>query len=616
MPVRKTSGSGAAAGAVAVLGVSGYYHDSAAALVVDGEVIAAAQEERFSRIKHDPSFPEQAAWSVLEAGGIAPGALTAVVFYESPFAKFERVLATQSIGRPRGGLHFARSMVSLFPGKMRIGADVRRVLGVDVPLHFGDHHLSHAASAFLASPYEDAAILTVDGVGEWTTTSIGKGFGGTVELLEHVEYPNSLGLFYSAFTAYCGFRVNSGEYKLMGLAPYGDPVASSALAARITEEIIHLGADGSFALNPTHFGYHTGERTFTTSFAAVLGGPPRSEDEPLLQRHADVAAAVQRVLNDAVLGLARRAHALTGANRLCMAGGVALNVTANSFVAENGPFDEIWVQPAAGDAGGALGAALWASHDVYGLPRRSVPTDLMKGALLGPVPTGCAETLSAYGLSCEVLDDASAATRVAGLLADGLVVGVARGPMEYGPRALGNRSILADPRVPGMQRRLNLATKFREGFRPFAPAVPVEKADAWFEMDGSSPYMLRTFRVLGASAVQVFTDWSERLASVAGPVPAVTHVDLSARVQTVDRSVNPGLHEILTAFEDLTGCPVLVNTSFNVRGEPIVCSAEDAVRAFLRMNLDALLLGNCLVRRSEQSSEALGRSVPTIEGWD
>ena len=608
-------------GPLRVLGVSAHYHDSAAALVVDGEVVAAVQEERFSRVKHDASFPRRSIEWVLEAGDVAPSALTAVVFYESPFAKFDRILATQSTGRLSGALQFARSVSGTFPAKMRVAQECRELLGRSVPVHLGDHHLSHAASAFLPSPFEEAAILTVDAVGEWTTTSLGVGRGSSVRLLEQVEYPNSLGLLYSAFTAYCGFRPNSGEYKLMGLAPYGDPSSASVLADLVLRELLHLSDDGSFALNPRFFDFVSRARAYNPTFEALLGGPTREESDPLLQRHADVALAAQEVLGRAVLGLAHRAHRVTGCRNLCMAGGVALNVTANSLLAEEGPFDGLWVQPAAGDAGGALGAALWFSHEVCGVPRPSPVADRMRGALLGPAPGSPEEieaAVTSAGLVFERLEEDAAADRVASVLESGGIVGVARGPMEFGPRALGCRSVLADPRVPGMQRRLNLRTKLREGFRPFAPAVTAEAASVWFDLDVASAYMLRTFPVRGwvAAAAVDPGDWSSRLASVGGPLPAVTHVDGSARVQTVEQDVNPGLHALLEAFARRTGCPVLVNTSFNVRGEPIVRTAREAVEAFLRMGLDALLVGDLLVLREGQDPAVLAAAVPRIEGTD
>lgn len=610
-----------------MLGISAHYHDSAAALVVDGEIVAAVQEERFSRRKNDPSFPEKAILAVLDSGCLTPDDLISAVFYESPFAKFERILSTQSASRTFAPVHFVRSLATTFPAKMHPAGDLRRVLGTSIPLHYGDHHLSHAASAFYPSPYESAAVLTVDGVGEWTTASIGRGGPDGVELLEQVEYPNSLGMFFSALTAYCGFRVNSGEYKLMGLAPYGRPEEASRIADGMLSEVIHLDDDGSFALNPAYFDFVSSNRAYGAPLERLLGGPTRREGQPLTQRHADVAAATQLVLDRAMLGLAVRAHALTGLPDLCMAGGVALNVTSNSFVARRSPFRSLWVQPAAGDAGGALGAALWASHHVHGVARRLPAVDGMKGALLGPTPGGNVERLVRdRGLVGVRLTLDEAASRLAGVLAAGGIVGVAAGRMEFGPRALGARSILADPRVPGMQRRLNEATKLREGFRPFAPAVPVEDVSEWFVTNEASPFMLRTFPVRDAEApvLDGFRSpsgsdgdvWSTLLSSVGGPLPAVTHVDLSARVQTVDRTDNPGFHRILSAFKALTGCPVLVNTSFNVRGEPIVCSSAEALDAFLRMGLDALLLEDVLLLRVEQSEDALAQDLPSIEGSD
>lgn len=611
----------------AVLGLSAHYHDSAAALVVDGEIVAAVQEERFSRRKNDPSFPEKAILAVLELGELGPSDLTAAVFYESPFAKFERILSTQVASRSFRPRHFARSLSATFPSKMHPGGELQKLLGEAIPLHYGDHHLSHAASAFYPSPYDEAAILTIDGVGEWTTTSLGRGTPAGVELIEQVEYPNSLGMFFSALTAYCGFRVNSGEYKLMGLAPYGRLDEASRIASELLFEVVHLDEDGSFALNPAYFEYVSSKRAYGERLEDLLGGPTRKEGDRLTQHHADVAAATQMVLDRAVLGLARRAHALTGLARLCMAGGVALNVTSNSFVAEHSPFESLWVQPAAGDAGGALGAALWAAHQIHGVPRRLSAGDRMKGALLGPTPGRDVERLVRdRGLAGVRLAPDDAAARLAGVLASGGIVGVAAGRMEFGPRALGARSILADPRVPGMQRRLNEATKLREGFRPFAPAVTREDVSEWFVTDESSPFMLRTFPVRGALVPSsgsadpaTGTDgdtWSTLLSSVGGPLPAVTHVDLSARVQTVDRADNPGFHRILSAFAELTGCPVLVNTSFNVRGEPIVCSSEEALDAFLRMGLDALLLEDVLLLRADQSADALAQELPSIEGSD
>lgn len=604
-----------------ILGVSAHYHDSAVALVGDGRILAAAQEERFSRIKNDAAIPEQAiAWALEQTAGRP---IDAVAFYESPFAKFDRLLCTQTTGDLRSLPNFLRTMTSWVPRKLHVGSQIRRLVGRDVPVLYCDHHLSHAASAFYPSPYQQAAVLTVDGVGEWTTTSIGRGDGAELRLLEHIEYPNSLGLLYSTITAHCGFRVNSGEYKLMGLAPYGEP----AMAGDMLEHVIELHDDGSFALNPEFFSYfRSTRRSGSAKLDELLGCEPRREDAPLEQRHADIAASMQLVLNKAVEGLARRARALTGLDRLVMAGGVALNVVANSHIVTQGIVDELWVQPAAGDAGGAVGAALWASHQVFGAPRHQDAADGMAGSLLGPQPvTGhdtAADAAERMGLHVRRASTVELHQQVAALLAEGRIVGVCRGRMEFGPRALGNRSILADARGPGMQRRLNMATKFREGFRPFAPIVNVEKAAAIFDMGstGESPYMLRTFPVTGwqsASPVnQPGQPFMDRIDAVGGHIPAVTHVDGSARVQTVDPARNTDLHELLDHFETLTGCPVLVNTSFNVRGEPIVCSVVDAVHGFLRADIDALLLDDCLVLKSEQSEQTLRKELPKVLGHD
>jgi carbamoyltransferase len=580
--------------------------------------VAAASEERFTRIKNDPSLPENAIEYVLEEGGLAPRDLDAVVFYESPFAKFDRLLTTQFTGEPRSLPTFIRTMTTWIPQKLRVETAITGMLGRKMRVLYCDHHLSHAASAFYPSPYDEAAILTVDGVGEWTTTSIGRGDGEGVKLLEHIEYPNSLGMFYSTFTAYCGFRVNSGEYKLMGLAPYGEPRFTEKLLA----EVIELCDDGSYALNPEYFTYVHTNRSFGGGLESLLGGPGRGENDDLEQRHADIAASVQVVLNRAMGGLARRARTVTGIEKLVMAGGVALNVVTTSYLENEEGISDIWVQPAAGDAGGALGAALWASYDLLGFKREAVESDSMQGAFLGPSVTRGSESVrdiaAEYGLVTIEGSNDELHRLIAELLAKGDIVGVARGRMEFGPRALGNRSILADARNPQMQRRLNLATKFREGFRPFAPVVLAEHAAEWFHIKGESPYMLKTYQVhnskRGGSAAG--GDFLDRISNVGGEIPAVTHLDGSARVQTVDMERHPELHALLHEFYALTGCPVLVNTSFNVRGEPIVCNARDAIHGLLRSDIDALLLENVLVIREQQSTEALSRAVPEVSGRD
>lgn len=593
---------------VRILGVSAHYHDSAAALVVDGQIVAAASEERFTRRKGEAALPWGAVEYVLGHAGVAPDELTAVVFYENPLVKFERLLASHTVGKPGSILSFSRSMRTWVPNKLWVENQLRARLGKNVQVLLSDHHLSHAASAFYPSGFEDAAILTVDGVGEWSTTTIGQGSLRGVELLEHIEFPNSLGLLYSAATLYCGFKINSGEYKLMGLAPFGTP----RFADTLREHVVHLDEDGSFSMNPEYFSYFGGLRTYNRRFEQLFGARSRRPSDDLAQVYADVAASIQDVLEAALAGLARRAALRTGASKLVMAGGVALNVVAVSALERAGLFDEVWVQPAAGDAGGSLGAALWASHEVFGVPYSPSGSDTMAGALLGPEPGSRGEQqalINSYGLHCEDLADDELAARVGELVAGGKVVAVARGRMEFGPRALGARSILADARDPSMQSRLNVKTKFREGFRPFAPVVLAEAAEEYFDTEGRpSPFMVKVFPVRddlrrdpGDSEGSPF----ERVQQVRSTVPAVTHVDHSARVQTVDEARNPFLHAVLRSFQELTGCAVMVNTSFNVRGEPIVCSAEDAIECFLATDIDALVLGNFVIERSKQGASAL-----------
>ena len=604
---------------IRILGISAHYHDSAAALVVDGRVVAAAQEERFTRVKGDASLPVHAIRYVLESNGVAPEDLDAVAYYENPFAKLDRQLASHMTGSPRAMNGFVRSMRATMNEKLWVQSDLRKLLGRKVPVVIGDHHLSHAASAFLPSPFHSAATLTVDGVGEWSTTTIGRGVGGKVELLEQIEFPNSLGLLYSAFTAYCGFRVNSGEYKLMGLAPYGRPIYQD----RIEEQLIDLHEDGSFSMNPAYFKYFGGLRTYGRAFEQLFGERTRVPEDKLEQFHADMAASVQAVTTKALLGLAGRAKAVTGERDIVLAGGVALNVVSVGELHRSGLFDNVWVQPAAGDAGGALGVALWASHDMFGVQRDIDESDSMSGAFLGPTPSQAGMAVDAlvesYGLVAVTLDPAAMAQQVADAVAGGKVVGVARGRMEYGPRALGARSVLADARDPEMQRRLNLKTKFREGFRPFAPLVLAERASDIFEIDGESPYMLKTFAVRHDQRRECPADDTldiyHRVQQVRSTVPAVTHVDHSARVQTVDQGRNPFLHDVLTRFDAMTGCPVMVNTSFNVRGEPIVCSGEDALECFLATDIDALVLEDMYIERAGQSEESLKpRRASAVKG--
>jgi carbamoyltransferase len=607
---------------VAVLGISAQYHDAAAALIVDGRVVAAAQEERFTRVKGDASLPEHAIRWCLRSAGLTPADLSSVVFYESPFAKFDRMLSSALVGDLRAAPMFVAAMRSWLPTKLFVEQDLRRLLGKHIPVLFCDHHLSHAMSAYWPSPFANAGIVTVDGVGEWSTTTIGTGSDDEVELVEQIEFPNSLGLAYSAFTLYCGFRVNSGEYKLMGLAPYGAP----RFADTILEEVIHLSDDGSFALNPAVFEYLRRPKTYNHRFEQLFGVPTRRPDDELTQHTADVAASIQEVTNRAVLGLARRAVERSGSRNIVLAGGVALNVTAVGHLERSGIVDAVWVQPAAGDAGGALGAAWWASSVHHGISRPTPvdgTSDTMCGAFLGPTPAELADpgaVVAEYGLHAETIDEPDRLAQVvADAIAGGQVVGVARGRMEFGPRALGARSVLADARDPGMQRRLNLATKFREGFRPFAPVVLAEHATAYFDTDGrESPYMLKTYPVTAVQRRNVNRDGDPgsldvytRVAEIRSTIPAVTHVDHSARVQTVDAARNPFLHAVLTAFHDRTGYPVLVNTSFNVRGEPIVASARDAIDCFLETDIDVLVVENFVIRRADQPAGALHARRPS-----
>jgi carbamoyltransferase len=592
-----------------ILGISAYYHDAAAALVVDGRIVAAAQEERFTRRRHDPSFPAQAARWCLEDAGLAPGDLDAVIFYDKPFLKFERLLETYLACAPRGLPSFVAAMPVWVKEKLLLKSELRRELRAlaggrtELPtLLFGEHHLSHAASAFYPSPFERAAVLCLDGVGEWATTSAWVGAGARIEPRWELHFPHSLGLLYSAFTAYTGFRVNSGEYKMMGLAPYGEP----RFAQLIRRHLVDVKPDGTFRLDMRYFGYATALRMTTERFHALFGGPPRRPDQPVDQRTMDLAASIQQVTDDIVLKLARTLRRDTGERNLCLAGGVALNCVSNGLLVREGVFDDLWIQPAAGDAGGALGAALLAWHHAGG-PRVPAAGDAMQGAYLGPAwSDGAVEAFCRdHGLPHERLEAAALVERVAERLAKGAVVGWMQGRMEFGPRALGNRSILGDPRSPQMQRTLNLKIKFRESFRPFAPAVLAEEVAGQFELDRPSPYMLlvapvRGFEAPPADAAGSPPQGLERLQSVRSPLPAVTHVDGSARVQTVDRRTNPLFHRLIEAFRARTGVPVLVNTSFNVRGEPIVCSPTDAYRCFMATAMDALVMGPCLLERADQ----------------
>ena len=596
--------------AVTVLGISAFYHDSAAAIVKDGEIVAAAQEERFSRKKHDPRFPRNAVNYCLEEAFVEPDELDAVVFYDNPLLTFDRVLKSLLSVAPGGEEQWLQAAPSMLGVKLFITRYIRRMLHAEVPVLFTRHHLSHAASAFYPSPFERAAILTMDGVGEWATTSIAIGDGEEIRPLKEIHYPHSLGLLYSAFTYFCGFKVNSGEYKLMGLAPYGRP----RYADLIREHLIGLRPDGSFRLNMEYFGYLDTTVMTNERFHALFGGPPRRPESRITRREMDIAASVQQVLEEAVLGLARHAREITGMRDLCLAGGVALNCVANSRLLRERIFDRIWIQPAAGDAGGALGAALLASHRRFGVPRRlrGDGRDAQQGSYLGPAYSGAEVRafLDRHGYPHEVIEDGERrADRVAEALEQGKIVGWLSGRMEFGPRALGARSILGDARRADTQARMNLKIKYRESFRPFAPSVMAERSAEYFDIDVESPYMLLVAPVraerrepMDRSQFEVGDD-DDLLPVVRqrrSDIPAVTHVDYSARLHTVRREDHPAYHAILEAFERRTGCGVVVNTSFNVRGEPIVCSPEDAYRCFMRTEMDMLILEDCLLLKVDQ----------------
>ena len=594
-----------------VLGISAFYHDSAAALVRDGKVVSAAQEERFTRKKHDPGFPQQAIGFCLDQAGISLSDVEAVVFYDKPFLKFERLLETYVAFAPLGFASFRRAMPIWLREKLflkdllqkRLKAAFGEFDGQN-KLLFSEHHLSHAASAFYPSPFDEAIILTMDGVGEWSTTSAAVGRGSDILIDREIHFPHSLGLLYSAFTYYLGFKVNSGEYKVMGLAPYGEPVYVDT----ILDNLIDLKADGSFRLNLSYFNYCTGLTMTNGDFDALFGGPPRQAGTALEERDMDIAASIQAVTEEVVLRLARSLAAETGISNLCLAGGVALNCVANGKVRREGIFRDIWIQPAAGDAGGALGAALAGHHMYLKQPRtRAAAGDDMAGAYLGPeyAQDEIERRLAAQDARFQVLSDEKVITETAKALADGAAVGWFQGRMEFGPRALGARSILSDPRPADAQRKLNLKVKYRESFRPFAPSVLEDRAGDWFEGGGASPYMLfvdwlREDLRRAPSETDHNVSGTDQLNIARSPVPAVTHVDFSARLHTVAQDTNPRFHALLTEFDRVTGCPVLVNTSFNIRGEPIVCTPEDAFRCLMGTELELLVIGNCMVRKSEQ----------------
>lgn len=593
-----------------VLGISAYYHDSAAALLRDGEIVAAAQEERFTRKKHDAAFPRRAVDYCLREAGISAGQIDYIAFYDKPLLKFERLLETYLAFAPRGFASFRRAIPVWLREKLFLKDLLCKELKYYAPeidweirLRFSEHHLSHAASAFFPSPFEEAAVLTMDGVGEWATTSLAIGRSNKLEVVKEIYFPHSLGLLYSAFTYYTGFKVNSGEYKVMGLAPYGEP----KYAQLIFDHLIDLKEDGSFRLDQSYFNYCTGLTMTSSRFHDLFGAPPRKQNEPLEQRHMDLAASVQTVTEQVVLHLTRAIRLETGMENLCLAGGVALNCVANGKVLRDSKFDGLWIQPAAGDAGGALGAALAVHHIHLGQARATDGCDKMRGSYLGPVflQTEIEQRLTVAGAKFIILEDAALFEASAAALSQGKALGWFQGRMEFGPRALGGRSILGDARSSAMQSVLNMKVKYRESFRPFAPSVLREDVADWFELDGDSPYMLLVADVVEKRR-RIMTDEEQKLFGIAklniprSDIPAVTHVDYSARVQTVHRDTNPRYHALISAFKQKTGCPVVVNTSFNVRGEPVVCTPEDAFRCFMGTEMDALAIGNCYLLKEEQ----------------
>ncbi len=603
-----------------ILGISAFFHDSAAALIRDGEIVAAAQEERFTRKKHDHRFPARAVAYCMEEAGIEPAQLDYAVFYEKPLTKFERLLETYLAVAPAGFASFRRAFPLWVKHKLHLPRVIRSELGSDFDgsVCFAEHHESHAASAFFPSPYEEAAILTLDAVGEWATSSIGHGQGNRLSLSHEMRFPHSLGMLYSAFTDYTGFKVNSGEYKVMGLAPYGTP----RFADLILREVVDIAEDGSVRLDMSYFDYCRGVTMTSEKLHRLLGGPPREPESTITQREIDLAASIQAVTEEVVLRAARHAHEITGARRLVMAGGVALNCVANGRLLREGPFEDIWVQPAAGDAGGALGAALLVWHHLLGNPRRPNGRDAQRGSLLGPsfAPDETALQLDALGARYErVADESDLLDRVAGLLEEARVVGWFQGQMEYGPRALGSRSIIGDARSPDMQRVMNVKIKFRESFRPFAPCVLREHASEVFEVRDEEdwPYMLFVAPVreplrtpLDSADLERMRDpdLRVRVSVPRSTLPAITHVDYSARVQTVDEERHGRFYRLMRRFHERTGCPVIVNTSFNIRGEPIVCTPEDAYRCFMATDMDCLVVGDYIMLKDAQpthrSSEA------------
>jgi len=587
-----------------ILGISAFYHDSAACLVQQGRLIAAAQEERFTRKKHDANFPRHAVDYCLREGGITIREVDFVAFYEKPFTKFDRLLHSYLAYAPAGLRSFLKAIPVWIKEKIWMKAVIARELDFAGTILFPEHHESHAASAFFPSPYAEAAFLTVDGVGEWTTTSFGVGKGNRVDLFGELHFPHSLGLLYSAFTYYTGFRVNSGEYKLMGLAPYGEPVFKDL----ILRELLDLKEDGSFRLNMKHFNYGVGLTMISAAFEKLFGGPPRRPESRLTQRDMDLARSIQEVTEEILFRMARHVRRETGMKDLCLAGGVALNCVANGRILREGIFERIWIQPAAGDAGGALGAALLTWHQYLGQPRKADGVhDSQRGSYLGPAPDNAEirRYLTSQNIPFVELTDAELPERIADLIAAEKVIGWVQGRMEFGPRALGARSIIGDARSPKMQEVMNLKIKFRESFRPFAPSVLRERVSDYFDLKEESPYMLLVAPVARKLCRELTADENkkfglQKLLVLRSTIPAVTHVDYSARVQTVTEDHNPVYYRMIKKFEEKHGCPVIINTSFNVRGEPIVCTAEHAYLCFMRTNMDYLIVGNFLLEKKEQ----------------
>tara|TARA_Y100000816_G_C26107136_1_gene588696 strand:+ start:3156 stop:4994 length:1839 start_codon:yes stop_codon:yes gene_type:complete len=597
-----------------ILGISAFYHDSAACLVKNGEIVAAAQEERFTRLKHDSSFPRHSINYCLNKENISANELVNVVFYEKPFLKFERLLETYLAFAPRGFANFAESMPVWIKDKLfqkfHLIKELKAILGDNINwqdrLLFTEHHLSHAASAFFPSPFKRAAILTLDGVGEWTTTALSIGNNNKIEIIKEIKFPHSLGLLYSAFTYYLGFKVNSGEYKVMGLAPYGEP----RYADLIKDKIINISNDGSFQLDMSYFDFATGLKMTSKKFDDLFGGPPRSPETNLSQREIDIAASIQKVTEDIVLRIAKYISKETGEHNLCLAGGVALNCVVNGIILREGIFENIWIQPAAGDAGGSIGAALAVWHHHYNKDRTiSLKRDSMNGSYLGPEfnNSEVERELIACGAVFETYTNEEMIDKTASAIASEKIVGWMQGAMEFGPRALGGRSIIADPRASFMQKQLNLKVKYRESFRPFAPSILAELVDEWFEHETHSPYMLYVANLhknkrLNLSSEDKSRSGLDKLKIIRSLVPAITHVDYSARIQTVHADTNPLFHSLISKFYEITGCPIIINTSFNVRGEPIVCDVTDAYKCFMSTEIDMLVVGNCLLYKNKQKA--------------